>query len=55
MKALVIKELGKPGKAEVVDVPEPAVRPTYIKVKATAFALNPSKIALALIDGRKQI
>ncbi|MCJ1324021.1 hypothetical protein MMC10_000683 [Thelotrema lepadinum] len=41
MKALTIKETGQSGRAEIVDIPEPTIRPGYIKVKTAAVALNP--------------
>ena len=40
MKAIVIQEEGK---AAIVDVDKPSMRPDYIKVKTVALALNPSK------------
>ena len=48
MKALTIKETGASGRAEIVDIPEPAIRPGYIKVKTVAVALNPSEHVVAL-------
>ena len=44
MKALTIKETGALGRAGIVDIPEPAIRPGYIKVKTVAVALNPSEL-----------
>ena len=50
MKALTIKETGQSGRAEIVDIPEPTIRPGYIKVKTAAVALNPSELIRAPIS-----
>jgi NADPH:quinone reductase-like Zn-dependent oxidoreductase len=41
MKAVIIKERGKPALAEIK---EPAMRPGYVKVKTAAVAINPSEL-----------
>jgi len=40
MKAIIIQGHGK---AAVTEVPEPRLRPNYVKVKVKVVALNPSK------------
>jgi NADPH:quinone reductase-like Zn-dependent oxidoreductase len=41
MKAVIIKERGKPALAEIK---EQSMRPGYVKVKTAAVAINPSEI-----------
>lgn len=44
MKAIVRKAFGGPEVLEVVDVPEPAVRPGCILIRVRAFGLNRAEL-----------